>query len=467
MKKFTIMIFAIIFTVICLPVNFAYAENEFSYSGNFDMDSFLETFSEDYYDRTTKNYENEKNAALFIAGYFADFGLKTKDFSLAEQNEDYLQEFSYGTGNSNNVIGVLPATTETKQNVIIGAHYDNVYDFETTNPYTRVNYNTQSHGAYDNGSGIAVMMSVADRLKQNPLPFNVTFVAFGAEELGMYGSKYYAENLTKSQKENTLLMINLDSISAGDYVYLYCKDWQTEHDSYLRERATELSIPLRALPFDKKYINDPFGNNYYSHLAYFSDNYYFMQENINTAFFMSMNWESKTKAGVVESNSNNDIMHTYNDTYAKLKEYYPATYLLYMQYISELISYSLQKEDFAGAMILSQNNTPKYSFIMNEKYLTVAAFLIWIGLAVFVYFYYGKLKKISDKSVKEYMSDPENIKKMNTILKGFQNMPPFNNMNYPPNTYRPKKGDSKFTVFGEEYENKKEKQDENKENKKD
>ena len=453
MKKFISLLIAFFVLIICMPSNVAFAEESsaFVYTGSseFDMDDFLKNFTNDYKDRTTSNYESEFAAAVFLGTQFKDLNLKTQNLSEAAEGKDFLKKFVFTSGNSqyssNNVIAVKPATTESNLNVIIGAHYDNVYDYKYANPYTNLNNSTLSYGAYDNGSGVTVMMSIANNIKDYDFPFNVTFVAFGAEEKGMHGSQYYTQQMTKVQKENTLLMINLDSISAGDFVYLFSKDWKTGHDSYLRDNAKELNIPLRALPFDKKYTSDPFGSKLYSHLAYYSDNYYFLQENINTAFFMTMNWESKIKAGVVESDKNNDIMHTYNDNYSELKKLYPHTYLLYMQYVSELVTYSLKKDDFASAMTASKANAVDYSFIMNEKYLTVFAIVIWLGFAVFAYIYYGKLKKVSENSIKEYLSNPENVEKLNVIIKGFQ---------YPPKTYKPKEGEDEFTVFGKEYEKK-------------
>jgi hypothetical protein len=455
MKKSIALILGFLIIFSCIPQISASAESaSFVYNG-FDIDGFLSEFSQEYSDRTAST-ENEKAAALYLADKFMALGYNTKNNNAAGVNEDYLQKFSRGKINSENVIAVKPASTATTYNVIIGAHYDNVYGIEIVNPYTQLSYNTQSHGAYDNGSGVAVMMSVAHNIADTPLPFNVTFIAFGAEEEGMLGSEYYLGSLSPSEKKDILLMINLDCVSAGDYLYLFCNDWSTGQDKYLRQRAQDLNIPLRALPFDKKYTTDPFGNGYYSHLAYYSDNYYFLKENIPSAIFMSMNWESKLKAGVVESDRQYDIMHTNKDTYENLRELYPDTYLLYMQYVSSLITNSLERDDFLTAMVANKNNYPDYSFIMNRKNLIVAAFTLWLILAVFAYVYYEKLKARAKKSIEEYMSKPENAEKIKAFFKGFP-LPP--DMQYPFNTYKPESKDKKFSVFGEEFDKEDEGQD--------
>jgi alkaline phosphatase isozyme conversion protein len=417
-------------------------------SGGFDMDSFLKVFSTEFSDRTNGT-NGELQAALFLAEVFSDMGLKTSEFADADDFEDYFQGFKFGINQkqSNNVIAVKPARNQTKQNVVIGAHYDNVYGFELRNPYTNLNYSTLSHGAYDNGSGVAAMMNIAHSIKDKNLPFNVIFIAFGAEESGMCGSAHYVSNLSAVQKENLLLMVNLDSIAAGDYLYMFCLDYSSVHEDYIRKQAGSLNIPLKALPLNKKFIADPFGSQAYSHYGYFSDNYAFIQENIPTAIFMSMNWESKKKAGVVESDSNADIMHTQNDNYQQLKELYPETYLLYMKNVSDIVIKTLEQQDFAAAMTQSRKDTPTYDFITNPRNLIIMAFTVWLAFAVLSYFYYGKIKKTAEKSIKDFMSDPENIERMNKLFKGIGAVPPFDS------AVTPENNSEKFSVFGKEFEN--------------
>jgi Zn-dependent M28 family amino/carboxypeptidase len=92
------------------------------------------------------------------------------------------------------------------QEIIVGAHYDSV---------------KVGQGADDNASGVSVVLEVAERLRDQETPYTVRFILFGAEELGLEGSKYYVSQMTEEQKQNTLAMINLDSVSAGDFAYVY------------------------------------------------------------------------------------------------------------------------------------------------------------------------------------------------------------------------------------------------------
>lgn len=422
----------------------ASAAQGFSYTGSFDLDAFLMEFTEQHPDRSGK--EESSPAALYLAQKFFELGYSEAGLAEAEAPEDYLEPFSFNyygsTYKSSNVVAVKRASGDSRGAVIIGAHYDNVYSFELLNPYTNLRHKILSKGAYDNGSGVAVMMSVAHNIKDEQLPFDVIFVAFGAEELGLYGSRHYVNTMSERDKQNALLMINLDCIAAGDYLYLFSKDWNTPHDGWLRERAGELSIPLRALPLNKKFMHDLLGEGYYSHYGYMSDNYYFLKENINTAFFMSMNWESTRKAGVVESDFHNDIMHTHNDDYRTIKELYPDSYLLYMQYVSEHISYSLKRQDFADAMTYSRQNTLNPAFIMEEKNLKIMGLSVWLALVVICYFYYGKLRKRAAVAIKEHLTKAKPVDVFEELS---QKMP---------------KG---FSVFGSEFENDKDDEDDDRE----
>lgn len=68
-------------------------------------------------------------------------------------------------------------------------------------------------GANDNASGVAVMLGVAEKIRDTTLHnFNIEFVATGAEEAGTFGILAYLK--TYGLKDR--LFINLDNLGAGD-----------------------------------------------------------------------------------------------------------------------------------------------------------------------------------------------------------------------------------------------------------
>ena len=101
---------------------------------------------------------------------------------------------------SRNVIAEMPGSAGIGKTVVVGAHYDTVPD---------------SPGANDNSSGIATIMTMAKRVAGASYPFTVRFVLFGAEEVGLFGSRHYVDTLGTEGIENTIAMLNFDTVGSG------------------------------------------------------------------------------------------------------------------------------------------------------------------------------------------------------------------------------------------------------------
>lgn len=121
---------------------------------------------------------------------------------------------------SYNVVGELPAHKNVKnpQTLVVGAHFDSV----------------SCPGANDNASGTATILELARLISQpevkNKLQYNIKFVAFGAEEIGLVGSKEYVEQLVQSgESQNIAGMINLDMVGVGNQVVTYNIDDNSSH----------------------------------------------------------------------------------------------------------------------------------------------------------------------------------------------------------------------------------------------
>ncbi|WP_432662435.1 M20/M25/M40 family metallo-hydrolase [Wukongibacter baidiensis] len=104
---------------------------------------------------------------------------------------------------SQNVIGTLPASRgngKKAQTIVIGAHYDCV----------------DTPGANDNASGAATLLEVARVLSSKKMAYNIKFIAFGAEEVGLVGSYEYVSSLSESELGDIVAMINMDMVGVGD-----------------------------------------------------------------------------------------------------------------------------------------------------------------------------------------------------------------------------------------------------------
>lgn len=214
------------------------------------------------------------------------------------ENQIREQAFSYVkqdgiTYQSKNVIVTLAG--QRNQEIIVGAHYDSI----------------NSHGADDNGSGVAVLLETAARLSGMELPYRVRFVFFGAEENGIFGSPVFVNSLTDEEKENILLMVNLDSILAGDRPYIIGGDFQKNGQvtqTWGAERAKKTADELGLDMFlDTKL--EP------RHLLLMSDQGPFREAGIPYVFFLAGNlnyypedpYRQTEKLGVIMNSSQDDL----------------------------------------------------------------------------------------------------------------------------------------------------------------
>jgi len=108
-----------------------------------------------------------------------------------------------------NIAGML--NNGASSTIVIGAHYDHLgYGEDQNSRYKGLP--AVHNGADDNASGTAAMIELARLLKKSgSKTFNYLFVAFSAEELGLYGSKYFTDHLFVPLS-NINYMINLDMV---------------------------------------------------------------------------------------------------------------------------------------------------------------------------------------------------------------------------------------------------------------
>jgi len=104
---------------------------------------------------------------------------------------------------SQNVVAEKPGTTGNGDVVVLGGHYDTVEDVP---------------GANDNGSGSATVVTVARAIADESYPFDIRFVLFGSEELGLRGSIAHLRSLTPEKQEDIIAMFNFDALGTGDSV---------------------------------------------------------------------------------------------------------------------------------------------------------------------------------------------------------------------------------------------------------
>ncbi len=114
-----------------------------------------------------------------------------------------------------NVIALLPGADPVLKDeyIVVGAHYDHLGWGGRGSGSRRPDTSAVHNGADDNASGVAAVLEMAEKFAlSKPAPRrSILFMAFGAEEMGLLGSKFFTSNplVDKSQIKQ---MFNLDMV---------------------------------------------------------------------------------------------------------------------------------------------------------------------------------------------------------------------------------------------------------------
>lgn len=178
--------------------------------------------------QTLENFEtrfclagNRREVAAWIRDKFLSFGYQQVELDSFALNTwyggVYYQTWQY------NVICSYEGYRVSDSTYILGAHYDAIVPL-ASNPFIN------APGADDNASGLAATLEIARIMKHyNYKPaYNIIFIAFAAEELGLHGSWNYA-NKAFSSAMNIICMLNNDMVS---YCTLPPENWAVRLQKY-------------------------------------------------------------------------------------------------------------------------------------------------------------------------------------------------------------------------------------------
>ncbi len=99
---------------------------------------------------------------------------------------------------SRNVVG---RPDSGRCDTVAGAHFDSV---------------PQAPGANDNASGTATVLEMARTVAARQMPGDHCFVLFGAEEIGLVGSRHFVEALDEAERQELDVMLNFDMTGVGE-----------------------------------------------------------------------------------------------------------------------------------------------------------------------------------------------------------------------------------------------------------
>ena len=240
--------------------------------------------------------DGETKAAQYIVAAFQALGYtpQTQPFTAAAGNQSI---------NSANVVAVKTGTSS--QEIVVGAHYDST---------------AASPGVDDNASGVAVMLEVAKLVKGVTTPYTIRFIAFGAEESGLLGSYAFLNQLNQDQFQNIVVMLDLDSLVAGDVAYAYSEETQSAARDWALEWALGNGFDLQTIRNVSLTFPDTKGIGS-------SDYAPFQAVGIPFIYFNSTDWSLGDKKGTtqVDTKYGEDgvIRHTRFDTLSYLDSNFP------------------------------------------------------------------------------------------------------------------------------------------------
>jgi alkaline phosphatase isozyme conversion protein len=208
--------------------------------------------------------------------------------------------------------------------ILVGAHFDSV---------------ATGSGVDDNGSGVAVLLEMAKRLKDQETPYSLRFIFFDAEETGLEGSEEYVSEMDGADIHNTAAMINVDSLAVGDNTYIYgskgregaIRDWGL---AYANQQGYDLITQPGKNP---KY---PAGTTVDE-----SDHAPFLHKGIQYAYFEATNWSLGNLDGYTQVDPSygveGEIWHTGYDRLDYITNSFPGRLESHLQVFSNVLFHIL------------------------------------------------------------------------------------------------------------------------------
>lgn len=216
-----------------------------------------------------------------------------------------LQSFDLPDGGTSQ--NVIASRSGEGPAIVVGAHYDSV-DAGT--------------GADDNASGVAVLLAAAAVVAEVETVYPVTFVAFGAEEIGLVGSHAYAESLGENLSEQeVMVMLNIDTVGIGDNFNVYAGA-ETESESFSDPYtpgptwARDLALALGADLGHDVGTSPP--ESWDGFTGPWSDHVPFVNAGIPVIYFERWNWSAGEDPAWGQETIEQDYLHTADDQFANV-----------------------------------------------------------------------------------------------------------------------------------------------------
>jgi len=198
-------------------------------------------------------------------------------------------------------------TSSDKGTILLGASWDNMYASFTSHP----------DGAYETGNALAALLTVAKYLYSKDLSYNLEIAFFAGDVENWSGAEYYLSKLSSEEKQNIKLYINYGYIAGGDNLYIYARDTKTEYENFVNQvgevnNLTQFTkTPQFKNTFDVLLIENQLYS--YSHIGMYGNHVLFMNEQIPSIAYLSINWSDYSYPIYKEVKGSDNICQSGND----------------------------------------------------------------------------------------------------------------------------------------------------------
>ncbi len=186
--------------------------DEIDITGVEELIQHMENYGTRYYNKP-QAFEAEQ----WIKDQFIALGLETEIHTFPQ------------AGSSGNIIAIQEGTLYPDEYIVCGAHYDT---------YNNNQNFDDAPGADDNATGVASIIEAARILSQYEFDRSIIYCAWSAEEIGLVGSQYYAEDAAEEELDilgyfNLDMTGYLDSSQDFKFVLHYSHNSELLRDYYI------------------------------------------------------------------------------------------------------------------------------------------------------------------------------------------------------------------------------------------
>ena len=429
MKKFLKYAFFLMFCAVCLlvavPKNISYSYAIDTTGARSTAVGYLNEFVQygaplkTTVNRTAGSY-GEQQAALQIQLNLESLGLEAKnDGALTINGEQSFSFYSYVTYKkeiSQNIIYTIKGKSSAKK-VVLSTNYDNLFiGYLSQEDDMITEGEAYSEGINASAASVAVMLTLAEILPQNYFDFDIEFVFFGAGYNDNDGAKYYNQTMDKTERDKTLLMLDISRVALGEELYYYSGNFGSVQDEFYVETLNNL-IQYKA-GIHGSSTEDYSTDLGYANAGYSGSTAVFEGSGLNVLHLFAGTYNKGLFSGYCEYSNKINITNTENDNLDYIIATLQSKSFANVEKAILGITKLLDNQNFVE-QLSKQNSTWQYKVFSNKvdiNFILLIMIIIFMIISIIIHYSITKktYKYIEENKINGVMlkiDEPENVGK--------------------------------------------------------